>query len=103
MNTTADESKNHAIGIRSPSVEAPADASHDGSDAAGSTKTYAQNAVNATGRRISDAQSQLTAIQDAVQKAIHDDPVKAVAVTALVSSALTALFFSLLRNDNRYT
>lgn len=79
-----------------------ADANQVTRDAANTGKVYARDAVNAAGKKIDDVKSQLTQTTDALTKAINDQPVKAVLITAVISSVLTALLVIAARSDDRY-
>lgn len=72
------------------------------SDAVETGRAYAKDAVNAAGKKIDGAKSQLAKSCDDLTRAIYDEPVKAVVITAVVSSLLTALLMSALRSDDRY-
>jgi ElaB/YqjD/DUF883 family membrane-anchored ribosome-binding protein len=65
-------------------------------------RTYAKDAVNATGKKIDDVKWQFSQSTDFLTKAIHDEPVKAVVVTAVISSVLTALVIAAVRGEDRY-
>ncbi|AMM25990.1 hypothetical protein AX767_17740 [Variovorax sp. PAMC 28711] len=71
-------------------------------DAADTGRAYAKDAVNATGKKIDSVKSQLSQTTDALTKAIHDEPVKAVLITAVVSSVLTALVIAAIRGEDHY-
>lgn len=78
------------------------DASAAASKAVDTGKTYAKAAVNATGKKISSAGSQMGDTCDALIDAIHKEPVKAVLVTAVLSAALTALVISALPKSSPF-
>jgi ElaB/YqjD/DUF883 family membrane-anchored ribosome-binding protein len=65
-------------------------------------RAYAKDAVNAAGKKIDAAKSQLGQTADYLTKAINDEPVKAVLITAALSSVITALLVSSIRSDSRY-
>ena len=73
-----------------------------GQDAADTGRAFARDAVNAAGKKIDSAKSQLSQTTDYLTQAIHDEPVKAVIISAAVSSLLTALVIAALRTDSRY-
>lgn len=78
------------------------DASDIAEDVADTGRAYAKDAVNATGKKIDSAKSQLLQTTEYLTKAIHAEPVKAVLIAAAVSSALTALVIVAARSDERY-
>ena len=67
-------------------------------EAAASSNAYIDDAIEAARRKFNEGKSQVTQTADYVVKAINDEPVKAVLVIAAVSSLLTALFITALRN-----
>ncbi|WP_076999109.1 hypothetical protein [Variovorax sp. KK3] len=71
-------------------------------DAVTTGRAYAQDAVNEAGKKIRGVKAQATQTADYLSEAIHQDPVKAVLVTAVISSVLTALVLSSLRSDRHY-
>ena len=79
-----------------------ADAKQVANDAVDAGRAYAKGAVSAVGKKMGDVKSQLTHTTDYVTKAINDEPVKAVVVTALISSLITALLISAMRTDRHY-
>ncbi|MET0210320.1 MAG: hypothetical protein ABW220_14845 [Burkholderiaceae bacterium] len=78
-------------------VKAAGDATVD--DAITSGKAYAKKALNSTGRKIETIQSQLEQAGDYCVRQINADPVRAVAIAALASAAVTALVVSALRSS----
>jgi len=71
-------------------------------DAVATGRAYAKDAVNAAGKKIDSAKSQISQTTDYLTKAINDEPVKAVLITAVVSSLITALLLSTTRRDSGY-
>ena len=65
-------------------------------------RAYAKDAVNAAGKKIDAAKSQLHQTAQYLTKAINDEPVKAVLITAALSAVITALLVSSIRSDSRY-
>ncbi|MEJ8859974.1 hypothetical protein WKW79_35875 [Variovorax robiniae] len=78
------------------------DAKRVANDAVDTGRTYAKDAVNAAGKKIDAAKSQLDQTAQYLTKAINDEPVKAVLITAALSAVVTALLISAVRGDNRY-
>ncbi|MEJ8851840.1 hypothetical protein [Variovorax rhizosphaerae] len=71
-------------------------------DAVDTGRTYAKDAVNAAGKKIDAAKSQLDQTAQYLAKAINDEPVKAVLITAALSAVITALLISAIQSDRRY-
>ncbi|WP_077003422.1 hypothetical protein [Variovorax sp. KK3] len=71
-------------------------------DAVDTGRAYAQEAVNEAGKKIRGVKAQANQTADYLTHAIQQDPVKAVLITAVISSLLTALVVSAVRNDGRY-
>ena len=78
------------------------DAKKVASDAVDTGRAYAKDAVNAAGKKIDSVKSQFDQSCEYVVQAINNEPVKAVLITAVVSSVLTALLASALRSNDRY-
>ena len=97
----ANDAKAVGQDAKSKAKDLASDAKSIASDAIDSGRAYAREAVNAAGRKIEGAKSQLSQSCEFVTKAIHDDPVKAVVVTAVLSSLITALLVTALRSDDR--
>lgn len=81
----ADKAKDAALGLKGM-AESAADAG----------RTYARDAVNATGKKIDSAKSQVDQIADYLTLSVNADPVKAVLLTAALSAVLTAVFLAAL-------
>ncbi len=75
-----------------------ADAMKVANDAVASGKAYVQDALGGAGKKFGEVRSQVTQTTDCLVKAINDEPVKAVLVTAAVSSLITAFFLTALRD-----
>ncbi|MEJ8822747.1 hypothetical protein WKW80_12005 [Variovorax humicola] len=75
-----------------------ADAKQVAQDAVATGRAYATDAVNAAGKKIDSVKSQLSQTTDYLTKAINDDPLKAVLITAVVSSLISALLVSTMRS-----
>ena len=75
-----------------------ADAKQVAQDAVATGRVYATDAVNAAGKKIDSVKSQLSQTTDYLTKAINDDPLKAVLITAVVSSLISALLVSTMRS-----
>jgi len=71
-------------------------------DAANTGRTYAMEAVNAAGKKIDSVKTQMGQTTEYLTKAINDEPVKAVLITAALSAGLTALLISATRGNSRY-
>ena len=82
--------------------DAAKDAKSTTNDAVATGKAYVQDALKAAGKQFDTVKSQAMQTTDYLAKAINDEPVKAVVVTAIVSSALTALLLSALRDRDPY-
>jgi RES domain-containing protein len=78
------------------------DAKHVVDDAVDAGRAYAQDAVNEAGKKIRGVKAQAAQTADYLTEAIHQDRVRAVLVTAVISSVLTALVVSSLRSDRHY-
>ncbi|MEJ8852182.1 hypothetical protein [Variovorax rhizosphaerae] len=78
------------------------DAKRVANDAVDTGRAYAKDAVNAAGKKIDAAKSQLDQTAQYLTKAINDEPVKAVLISAALSAVITALLISAVRGDNRY-
>ena len=74
------------------------DAKEVAQDAVATGRAYATDAVNAAGKKIDSVKSQLSQTTDYLTKAINDDPLKAVLITAVVSSVISALLVSTMRS-----
>ena len=61
------------------------------------TSTYATYAVNATGQKVRQVQSQIDSAKSTASDYIHEDPVRAVAYTAIGSAILTAALIGIFR------
>ncbi|RZL48823.1 MAG: hypothetical protein EOP71_03655 [Variovorax sp.] len=79
-----------------------ADAKDIASDAADSTRTYAANAVNAAGKKITDLKHKAADLQSASVQYVGDEPVKSVLIAAAGGALLTALFIKFLGGGRRY-
>lgn len=75
-----------------------ADAVKSAKDASASGKAYVEDALDAASEKLDHVKSQVTETADYLAKVINDEPVKAVLVTAVVSSLITALFLTALRD-----
>ncbi|MEJ8810365.1 hypothetical protein WKW77_04750 [Variovorax ureilyticus] len=64
------------------------------SAAAQAGKAYAENAVNAAGKKIDDMKDQAAALQQRSMQFVADEPLKAVACAAAAGGVLTALLMS---------
>ena len=71
-------------------------------DAATTGKAYVQEVLKTAGKQFEMVKSQMGQTTDYLAKAINDEPVKAVVVTAILSSVLTALLLSALRDRDPY-
>jgi len=61
-----------------------------GGKAIEATRTYASQAVNATGRKVRDVQDRFDDARQTASDYIHEDPVRAVTYAAIGSAVLTA-------------
>jgi ElaB/YqjD/DUF883 family membrane-anchored ribosome-binding protein len=61
------------------------------------TSTYATYAVDATGQKVRQVQSQIDSAKGTVSDYIHEDPVRAVTYTAIGTAVLTAALIGIFR------
>lgn len=66
--------------------------------AAQAGKAYAENAVNAAGKKIDDMKDQAAALKQRGMQFVADEPLKAVACAAAAGGVLTAVLMSLRRS-----
>jgi hypothetical protein len=71
-------------------------------DAARTGRVYARAAVNSTGRRMVDWKQRVATANESCARFVADEPVKALWITALASSLLTALAMTAMRGGRRY-
>jgi ElaB/YqjD/DUF883 family membrane-anchored ribosome-binding protein len=98
----ADDAKQVGHDAMNKAESVASDSKQVAKDAVATGRAYATGAVNAAGKKIDSMKSQLHQTTDYVTKAINDEPVKAVLITAVVSSLITALLVSTMRSDGRY-
>lgn len=68
-----------------------------GVQAVGATKAYANEAVDAAGRRLRDVRTRLETAKTSTNQYIHEDPVRAVTMAAIAGALLSAAFMLLAR------
>ncbi|WP_218511625.1 hypothetical protein [Variovorax sp. dw_308] len=71
-------------------------------DAARTGRAYARAAVNSTGRKMVDWKERVANANESCARFVADEPVKALWITAIASSLLTALAMTALRGSRRY-
>ena len=98
----ADEAKQFGRDAANKAQGLASEAKSAAGDAIDSGRAYARDAVDAAGTKINHMKSQFDQTCDYVTKAIHDEPVKAVLITAVVSSLLTALVAAAIANEERH-
>jgi hypothetical protein len=72
------------------------------SDAARTGRAYAKAAVNSTGRRMGHWKERVADANESCARFVAEEPVKALWITAIASSLLTALAMTALRGSRRY-
>ena len=70
-------------------------------DALAGARSYAREAVNASGRRITAERDRLEAVRRLGERYVTDQPMRAALVAAAGGALLTALFVALLNNPRR--
>lgn len=88
--------------VKNAAKNAAADIQSTADDAMATGKAYVQDAIKAASKQFDTVKSQVSQTTDYLTKTINDEPVKAVVVTAIVSSALTALVLLALRDRDPY-
>lgn len=88
--------------VKNAAKNAAADIQSTADDAMATGKAHVQDAIKAASKQFDTVKSQVSQTTDYLTKAINDEPVKAVVVTAIVSSVLTALVLSALRDRDPY-
>ncbi|MDM0010597.1 hypothetical protein QTI51_37765 [Variovorax sp. J22G73] len=100
-----DDANNSSSKVTSDSndkiISGTSDAKHVVTDAVASGRAFAEDAVKVANKNIDALKSQLVRGRQCLTEAINDEPVKAVLITAVVSSMLTALLLSARRIDGR--
>jgi ElaB/YqjD/DUF883 family membrane-anchored ribosome-binding protein len=71
-------------------------------DAAATGRAYAQNAVNATGRKLRDRKGQVTHAKDSCEQYVAKEPVRASLIAAATGAVLMTLMLWLTRSRQRY-
>jgi len=71
------------------------------SDAARTGRAYAKAAVNSTGRRMGHWKERVADANESCARFVAEEPVKALWITAIASSLLTALAMTALRGSSR--
>jgi hypothetical protein len=94
----AREAADSARNFAQASVDAAASIRQGISDGA---RTYARDAVNATGRRIGVEHDRLEAMRRLGERYVSDQPVRAALVAAVGGALLTAIFIALLNGGRR--
>ncbi|MEJ8847838.1 hypothetical protein [Variovorax rhizosphaerae] len=70
-------------------------------DAARTGRAYARDAVNSTGRKMVDWKGRVANANESCARFVADEPVKALWITAIASSLLTALVMTALGSGRR--
>jgi ElaB/YqjD/DUF883 family membrane-anchored ribosome-binding protein len=71
-------------------------------DAAATGRAYAQNAVNATGRKLRDWKGQVTHAKESCVQYVAKEPVRASLIAAATGAVLMTLMLRLTRSRQRY-